>query len=107
MLTPDGSQERMSAEWIKTIVCGLFAGLRISLRAMVGNELRKARHAAGLTQEQLASKAKLHPTYIGLLERGKRSPSLDVFLQLCAALEISPLLFLKRVLTRRDKKVGK
>jgi transcriptional regulator with XRE-family HTH domain len=73
---------------------------------MIGNELRKARRAQGLTQEQLASKAKLHPTYIGLLERGKQSPSLDVFLRLCVALEISPLLFLKRVLAGRDKKAG-
>jgi transcriptional regulator with XRE-family HTH domain len=74
---------------------------------MVGNELRKARRAAGLTQEQLASKARLHPTYIGLLERDKRSPSLDVFLRLCVALEVSPLTFLKRVLAMRDKKLRK
>lgn len=107
ILSKRGSQERTNAGQIQTIVCGLFKGLRISLRAMVGIELRKARRAVGLTQEQLASKAKLHPTYIGLLERDKRSPSLDVFLQLCAALEISPLAFLKRVLAMRDKKLGK
>ncbi len=64
---------------------------------MIGIELRKARLKAGLTQEQLAERAKLHPTYIGLLERNKRSPSLDVFLRLCKAMSISPVNLLGRI----------
>jgi len=32
----------------------------------------------GLSQEWVAEKADVHPTYIGLIERGKRKPTLDV-----------------------------
>ncbi len=71
---------------------------------MIGEELRKERTAARLTQEQLASKARLHPTYIGLLERNKRSPSLDVFLRLCEALRISPITLIKRIVAHGNNK---
>lgn len=38
--------------------------------------VEKYRKAGGLSRAALASKAGLHQTYIGLLERGKRSPNL-------------------------------
>ena len=39
--------------------------------------VEKHRQARGLSRSTLASQAGLHQTYIGLLERGKRSPNLD------------------------------
>jgi transcriptional regulator with XRE-family HTH domain len=39
--------------------------------------VEKHRQARGLSRSALASQAGLHQTYIGLLERGKRSPNLD------------------------------
>ncbi len=39
--------------------------------------VEKHRQAKGLSRAALASEAGLHQTYIGLLERGKRSPNLD------------------------------
>ena len=39
--------------------------------------LRKHRKAKRLSQELLAEKADLHPTYIGLVERRLRNPSLN------------------------------
>lgn len=39
--------------------------------------VEKYRNARGLSRAALAAKASLHQTYIGLLERGKRSPNLD------------------------------
>lgn len=39
--------------------------------------VEKHRRAKGLSRSSLASQAGLHQTYIGLLERGKRSPNLD------------------------------
>jgi transcriptional regulator with XRE-family HTH domain len=38
--------------------------------------VEKYRNASGLSRAALAAKAGLHQTYIGLLERGKRSPNL-------------------------------
>jgi transcriptional regulator with XRE-family HTH domain len=39
-----------------------------------------------LSQEALADKAGLHRTYISLLERGQRMPSIEVVRQLATAL---------------------
>ena len=43
-----------------------------------------------VTQEALAGRAELHPTEIGLLERGQRVPRIDTLLRLAAALGIEP-----------------
>jgi transcriptional regulator with XRE-family HTH domain len=39
--------------------------------------LKRLRNRAGITQEMLASKTRLSTVYIGLLETGKRQPSLE------------------------------
>ena len=64
---------------------------------MIGTELRQAREAAGLTQLQLAKAAGLHRTYISLLERDKRSPTVDVLFRLCRAIGIKPSRFVARL----------
>ncbi len=64
---------------------------------MFGAELRKLRERAGLSQEQLADKAGVHRTYVSLLERDKKSPTLEVFFRLSKALQIAPSKFLARV----------
>jgi transcriptional regulator with XRE-family HTH domain len=56
---------------------------------MLGEELRKVREAAGLTQEELAFKAQVHRTYVSLLERDKKSPTLSMLLRLCRAMGTS------------------
>ena len=52
-----------------------------------GGIVRRLRKNAKLTHEQLAEKAECHPTYISLVERGKRNPSLDMVLRLSRALK--------------------
>lgn len=64
---------------------------------MLGDELRRARHDAGLTQEDLAFKAGVHRTYVSLLERDKKSPTIDVFLRLTRALGASAAEIIARV----------
>lgn len=54
-----------------------------------GTVLRRRRHALGLSQEALAELADLHPMHVGYIERGQRSPSIDVAEQLAWALELS------------------
>ena len=69
---------------------------------MLGDELRKARESAGLTQEELAFKARVHRTYISMLERDKKSPTLEVMFRLCRALEVSPSKLIARIEARDE-----
>jgi len=55
---------------------------------MLGDELRKARQKAGLSQEELSFRAKIDRTYITMLEHDKKSPTLDVLFRLCDALGV-------------------
>lgn len=64
---------------------------------MLGEELRRARLDVGLTQEELAFQAGLHRTYISLLERDKKSPTLDVLLRITRALGVSAAEIVARV----------
>lgn len=55
----------------------------------VGRRIKEARQTKGLTQEQLAERAGVSPTYISVIERGLKSPQLDTFVPVCNALEVS------------------
>jgi transcriptional regulator with XRE-family HTH domain len=59
--------------------------------------LRESRNGRGLTQEKLAFESGYHPTYIGQLERGKKSPSLRVIMALAAALNTRGSELIRRV----------
>jgi transcriptional regulator with XRE-family HTH domain len=50
--------------------------------------LRRHRDAQRLSQESLAEKADLHPTYIGMVERSLRNPTLNVSEAIAKALGI-------------------
>jgi transcriptional regulator with XRE-family HTH domain len=60
----------------------------VALDRTFGANLRQCRKAAGLTQEQLAYLAGLHPTYVSLLERGVRNPGYEITMKLIGALGI-------------------
>ena len=64
---------------------------------MFAELLRKAREKAGVTQEELARKVQLTREYISLLEHGKRTPTILVFIRLARALDQSPADFIKEV----------
>ncbi len=51
--------------------------------------VKQRREAKGLSRASLAEKAGLHQTYIGLLERGARSPNLDTAKSIAKALNTS------------------
>lgn len=64
---------------------------------MLGDELRKAREAADLTQEQLSFAAEIDRTYISQLENNRKSPTVDVLIRICKALGVSASEVLARV----------
>jgi transcriptional regulator with XRE-family HTH domain len=53
-----------------------------------GKRLAKLRRHKGLTQEQLAEYVDVHYTYIGLIERGKRNPSIGNVYKIAKALGV-------------------
>ena len=55
-----------------------------------GKILKRYRKKATLSQEKLASGSKLDRTYISLLERGLRQPSLTTILQIAKTLNTDP-----------------
>lgn len=60
-----------------------------SLTKEFGQHLRLLRKQSGLSQEELAAKAKLHRTYISLIERGEQSVTLDTMVKIAGALGVS------------------
>ena len=55
-----------------------------------GQRLRAVRKETGLSQEGLGFKAGLHRTYIGSIERGEQSVSVDNIYKLAKALKVKP-----------------
>ena len=53
-----------------------------------GRVLRTVRREVGLTQEQLALAADIDRTFVSLIERGERQPTVRVLFKLAAALHV-------------------
>ena len=55
----------------------------------VAQRISAARKAKGLTQEDLAAKANISSTHVGVIERGIKVPNLDTFVAIANALDVS------------------
>lgn len=55
----------------------------------LGKRIRQERILAGMTQEQLAEAVNVSSTYIGYIERGERSVTLDKLIQLANVFHVS------------------
>lgn len=60
--------------------------MRVDYKAF-GKRLREYRLARHLTQEQLGELVGVSYQHIGMLERGKRSPSMEMLISLCYVLD--------------------
>ena len=58
-------------------------------RRILGENIRTKRKGAGFSQERLAEKAELSPNYIGYVERGDQTISVDSLARIAAALQVS------------------
>jgi transcriptional regulator with XRE-family HTH domain len=58
----------------------------MDVRRRVGLNLQRIRRAKGLSQEELAHRARVHQTYLSGVEGGKRNPSIGVLSRIVTAL---------------------
>jgi transcriptional regulator with XRE-family HTH domain len=65
-----------------------------------GQALKAARRARGVSQETLAELGEFDRTYSSLLERGRRTPTFFVMLQLAAALKMDPIVLCSDAVAR-------
>ena len=69
---------------------------------MLGEELRRAREQAGMTQERLSLESGVSRQYISDLEHDKKSPTVETLLRLCEAMGTSAADIIRRV--ERDRR---
>lgn len=68
-------------------------------KAMLGKRLREARQKKGYTQQFLAAQADIGEVYLGEIERGLKMPSMNIFIKIIEALDISADYVLRDELT--------
>ena len=71
---------------------------------MLGDEIRKAREEAGMSQEKLSFEAGVDRSYLSELENNHRSPTVEMLLRLCDAMDVRASELLARVERQRRKK---
>lgn len=68
-----------------------------------GSVLKSVRKEKGVSQENLALMSELDRTFISLLERGLRQPSLSTMLKLAESLNLPPGLLLEKTKEMLDE----
>ena len=84
-----------------TLVCGLLCRLQLALCILklamdssleilikFGNRVRELRKLKNLSQEELAFRADVHRTYIGMIERAEKNITLLNIEKIASALEV-------------------
>ncbi len=69
----------------------------MKIKILFGDVLRELRKKCEISQEKLAQECDLDRTFISLLERGKRQPSLTTIFKLSSVLGIPASKFVKIV----------
>jgi transcriptional regulator with XRE-family HTH domain len=62
----------------------------MDLRQVFASNLRRLRHARGLSQENLAYEAGVNRSYMSKLEKGASYPGLEIIGKLAAVLKVEP-----------------
>lgn len=69
----------------------------MELENALATVLKNNRIMARLSQEELAHRCDLDRTYISLLERGKRKPTINVIFRICSNLNIKSSEFITQI----------
>lgn len=69
----------------------------MELDAALAIVLRKKRNEAGFSQEELAHLCNIDRTYISMLERKKRKPTINIIFKICVSLHIKPSDFIAEI----------
>ena len=59
-------------------------------RKIIGEAVLKYRKRAKLSQEALAERADIHPNYVGRIERGECSATIEILIRIARALRVRP-----------------
>ena len=78
-----------------------------SISKQFGTAVRNRRMAVGMSQEKLAERAGLHPTYVSMIERGVRNATLDVAARIAKALKVELPKLIEESLQKRGGSVKK
>lgn len=68
----------------------------MTLKAIVGRNIRRLRERAGLSQEALADKCKLNSDYVAKCERGLMNMTLESLAKIAKGLKVDPAVLLSR-----------
>jgi transcriptional regulator with XRE-family HTH domain len=60
------------------------------LRQVLAKNIRQLRKDLGISQEELAHRAKVHRTFVGAIERSEQNISIDNIEKIAKALEVKP-----------------
>ncbi len=65
------------------------------VRISFGERVRELRHLKAISQEELATLAGVHRTYIGMVERGEKNVTISTMFRLADALNVAPAELIK------------
>ena len=75
----------------------------MDLRQVFAANLRRLRHAKGLSQEDLAHEANVNRSYMSKLEKGASYPGLEIIGKLAVVLGVEPAEFLSLPPKRKSR----
>ncbi len=79
---------------LNTLVCSTLVFTRATINFVrcpnvaLGRVIARLREVAGMSQEELAERAGIHRTYISQLERGIKSPTLNIVVKVSVSLGV-------------------
>lgn len=94
-----------NSRWTSShLVHTLFAVVKGSFVIQFGEMVGQRREALELSQEELSSRAELHRTAITMIERAKRSSTLETIEKLALALQTQPSQLIPDIELRRRRR---